>query len=280
MFLGEVQVEPLQPGETVVLINLEMDENDIKEWLRGIQHPERVVVFTLEGLEKMFDVFDQSTRLDLIEVLQQVNCKALVVDCAAPAILAVGKSENNDLGEFLVHINAIVKGAGVSETVVVHHAGLKDKDRGRGHSHQAGWYTTKLALTMANEDDIDSRRWILGTGRDVRFPKRALDHDPVTRMLTLVPVGVMASVTLSQMAVSKVDLALNDVIALLRTASGPLNQTMVVQLLKQKRSQGWRAHSDRYVHLALKEGATRGTVVEAKVGKEIQYSLPRVVLAP
>lgn len=189
LFLGEALVTGLAPGETVVLLDFEMSEAQLKLWLQeqGIVNTDRVVVKPLRGIARTFNILDAKCRSQWAADLRDVNCRFLIIDCIGPLMSALDLDESNNTqaAQFLRLIDELLVEAGVPNCWLVHHMGHDDR-RPRGASAVLGW--CDVAITLSRTGDVSTgQRSISAAGRDVSQPKRNLIYDPVTHHFTLAP---------------------------------------------------------------------------------------------
>lgn len=184
-FLGEFDVSPAR----VVLIDDEVDERQMRRWLRsqGIDNPDNVRVKALRGEVSTFDILDTDCRAWWAEQLGGAH--VLVIDCLRPILDALGLSEDKDAGQFLVALDALLKEAGISEAIVVHHMGHVG-ERSRGDSRLLDWPDVNWRIVKDKEaddpDNPDVDRYFSAYGRDVDVREALLDYTPETRSLVYV----------------------------------------------------------------------------------------------
>jgi AAA domain len=168
---------------SVALLDDELDERNLRRWLRDqrIESTEAVSVASLRGRLSSFNILDPSTRSAWAAVLRGHD--VIVLDCLRPVLDALGLSEDKEAGRFLVAFDALVREAGATESLVVHHAG-HGSERSRGDSRLLDWPDVTWTL-MRESDDPSSARFFKAFGRDVDHPETGLTFDPATRRLTL-----------------------------------------------------------------------------------------------
>ncbi|MDQ3484344.1 MAG: helicase RepA family protein, partial [Actinomycetota bacterium] len=108
----------------------------------------------------------------------------LILDCLRPILDALGLDENHEAGQFFVAFDALLKEAGISEALIVHHMGHAG-ERSRGDSRILDWPDVTWKLVRENPDDTASTRYLSAFGRDVDVPEGRLDFDPQSRRMTL-----------------------------------------------------------------------------------------------
>lgn len=186
-FLGAFLVH--RPEGLIFLFDDEMDARQLRRWLRaeGIVKVDRVVVVALRGKVGTFDLLDPDCRARWAARLREAGAAFVILDCLRPVLDALGLSEDKEAGRFLVAFDALLDEAGVSEAVVVHHAGHSG-ERARGDSRLRDWPDAEWLLireqSEAGDSQPDARRFFTAYGRDVDVPEGLLEYDPATRRLT------------------------------------------------------------------------------------------------
>jgi AAA domain len=187
-FLGAFPVAP--PDGRVAIIDDELDEAMLRRWLReqGIVNAGRVAVLPLRGKVGSFDLRDRAVRARWATKLRAVEAGVVLFDCLRPVLDALGLSEDKEAGRFLVHFDALLDEAGLSEGLVVHHMG-HNGERSRGDSRILDWPDATWTLVRERGEDgetaADARRYFAAYGRDVDVPEGLLTFDRERRRLTL-----------------------------------------------------------------------------------------------
>ncbi|WP_066360298.1 AAA family ATPase [Herbidospora mongoliensis] len=187
-FLGRHQVEPF--AGKVGILDDELDERMIRAWLReqGIENTSAAAVVSLRGRLSTFDILDPVVRSEWATALREAGITIVVLDCLAPILDALGLSEDKEAGRFLVAFDEMLKEAGVSEAVVVHHMGHSG-ERSRGASRLRDWPDVEWRLVREKSDDGETNpaapRYFSAYGRDVEIPESLLAFDPVSRRLEI-----------------------------------------------------------------------------------------------
>lgn len=227
-FLGTYAVEPTR---RVALIDLELDERTLRRWLadQGIRNRDAVTVAALRGRAAAFDILDPTTRARWAEVLRALAVETLVFDCLRPVLDALGLSEDKEAGRFLVAFDALLAEAGVSEALIVHHAG-HGSERSRGDSRLIDWPDATWKI-VRESDDPASARYFSAYGRDVDVPESRLTFDPATRRLTLAG---------GSRKDRDIDAALDDLLDLLATQPDGLSGRAIEQALPEHRQRAVR----------------------------------------
>lgn len=187
-FLEHFPVEPFV-GK-VVLLDDELDERMVRRWLRdqGIENEAGAAVVALRGRLSSFDILDPEVRSEWAADLRAAGASIVVLDCLAPILDALGLSEDKEAGRFLVAFDEMLKEAGVSEAIVVHHMGHSG-ERSRGASRLRDWPDVEWRLVREKSEDGEmdpaAPRYFSAYGRDVEVPESLLSFDPSTRRLEL-----------------------------------------------------------------------------------------------
>lgn len=183
LFLNEFRVLPAR----VVLIDTEMDERQMRRWLRShsIQNTEQVSVIPLRGACSTFNILDADVMAMWVEWL--TGYEVIVLDCLRPVLDALGLSEDKDAGRFLVAFDELLNRCGATEAVVTTHMGHSG-ERSRGDSRLMDWPDVNWRIVKDkdadNPDDPAVDRYFSAYGRDVEIPEGKLDYTPETRELS------------------------------------------------------------------------------------------------
>lgn len=175
--------------ERVILIDNELAPNMVRKWLRdqGIRKTDAVDVVSLRGKLSSFNILDPEVRAEWAEYLGPAD--VLILDCLRPVLDALGLSEANEAGRFLVAFDELAREAGVGELLLVHHMGHTN-ERSRGDSRLLDWPDALWKLVREGEEDREESgaavpaRYFSAVGRDVEQAERRLAFDPDTRHLT------------------------------------------------------------------------------------------------
>lgn len=182
-FLGHFQT---LARTKVSVIDIEMSRAQTYRWLAdvGIKNTAAVNLQILRGKAATFNILDEATRALWAEDL--AGSDVVILDCLRPILDALGLNENTDAGQFLVAFDALMDEAGVSEAVVIDHAG-HGNDRARGDSRKEDWADVLWYLEMTDRQDPASERKFRAMGRDVEVAQGVLEYDAETRRATYVP---------------------------------------------------------------------------------------------
>jgi hypothetical protein len=173
-FLGRFSVNT--PAERLVLVDNELSERTVRDWLdgQGIRNTVAVVdVITLRGNVAAFDLLDDECRTYWSNRLRDLSCDYLILDCLRPVLDALGLDEHRDAGRFLVNFDAMLTGGGVKDATLIHHMGHAG-ERARGDSRLLDWPDVNWRIIRENPEDPDSARFFHAHGRDVAVPEGEL----------------------------------------------------------------------------------------------------------
>ncbi|WP_240619060.1 AAA family ATPase [Mycobacterium intracellulare] len=185
-FLGRFTIT--QPAGALVLIDNELSEHTVQDWLdrQNIRNAEAVVdVVTLRGKLASFNLFDDDCRAVWAKRFRDLGCDYLILDCLRPILDAFGLDENRDAGRFLVQFDAMLEAAGIRDAMLVHHMGHQG-ERSRGDSRLQDWPDATWRLVREDPDDPASERFFSAYGRDVDVKEGRLTFSETTRHLTYV----------------------------------------------------------------------------------------------
>lgn len=245
-FLGKFPVHV--PARRIVLIDNELSDNTVRQWLRAlrIENTGAVAdVVTLRGNVGAFNLIDDHCRDEWVRRLCDLGCDYLILDCLRPVLDALGLDENHDAGRFLVPFDQLLQDAGVSDAALVQHMG-HGPERARGDSRLQDWPDAIWRL-VRETDEPNSPRYFSAYGRDVNVPESRLAFDPVTRHLSLAG---------GSRADAKTEAALQWVIQLLAEVGDALSANAI----EQARPTG--LHTQKSVRLALAAAVERQLVVK------------------
>lgn len=179
-FLGAL---PVHPARKVTVVDFEMPLSTSKRWLReaGVLGYTEVQYAFLTGRPGDFFVINDKTRQELAANLR--GTEVLIIDPLGPLLAAHGLDENSnsDMRRILNALAALKADAGISELIVVHHAGHGAAGRARGASVLGDWPDAMLNIMMPKEDT--QPRMLKARGRDVGGEWK-LNYNPSTRRLT------------------------------------------------------------------------------------------------
>lgn len=179
-FLGRFDTVPAR----VVLLDFEMDERTVRQWLRDqqIRNTGNASVRPLRGKASSFDILDAQIRSEWAARIRGHD--VVILDCLRPILDALGLSEDKDAGRFLVALDELLNEAGVSEALVIHHMGHTG-ERGRGDSRILDWPDANWKLVREDPENENSPRYFSAYGRGVFRAESLLGYAPDARRLTL-----------------------------------------------------------------------------------------------
>ncbi|WP_142280113.1 AAA family ATPase [Mycobacterium paraense] len=186
-FLGQFEVH--DPAKALVLIDNELSEHMVQDWLarQGIQNTDAVAdVITLRGKVSTFNLFDDTCREAWAKRFRDLGCDYLILDCLRPILDAFGMDENREAGLFLVRFDALLESAGIRDALLIHHMG-HNGERSRGDSRLLDWPDANWRLLREDPEDPASDRYFSAFGRDVAVPEGRLTFDPATQHLRYAP---------------------------------------------------------------------------------------------
>jgi AAA domain len=183
-FLDRYDVTPVTDG-TIVILDLELSENMMREWLRahGFVNQNRVVVVPMRGRAHTLNLMVPEIRAKWAAQLREWNAKIALLDCLRPVLDGLGLNEDKDAGRFLnAGFDPLLVEAGGIDGMVIHHMGHTG-ERARGDSSMLGCGDSWRLLRKS--DDPASPRYFTAYGRDIDVPESQLEYDGVTRTLTI-----------------------------------------------------------------------------------------------
>ncbi len=182
-FLGRDAVTPIRG--TAVLLDFEMSAGQLDDWLAAqrIRNDDRLLVVPMRGRATAFDILEPTVRAEWVARLREHRCEYPVIDCVRPILDAIGLDEHREAGRFLTAYDALLRDAGIGESLVVQHMGHTN-ERARGDSRLRDWPDVEWRL-VRQDDNPASARFISAYGRDVDVAEAQLAYEPLTRSLTL-----------------------------------------------------------------------------------------------
>jgi len=176
---------------SVAILDFEMSPSTARSWLEGagIRNTDRVALFSLRGKASSFRITDDAVRVRWAERLRGFD--VLVLDPVRPLMDALGLDEHREAGKILAAFDALKQEAGISEGIVVHHAGHAGT-HARGDSRFEDWPDAIWTLTREDPRDARSLRFLEAQGRDVDVQRGLLSiYDG--RRLAFAPDAVAAA---------------------------------------------------------------------------------------
>jgi len=120
-FLGYFAINT--PASHLVLIDNELDEDMLREWMRAqsIRNTTRIAeVVALRGRVSSFNFLDDHVRDQWVRRLRDLGCDYRMLDCLRPVLDACGRDESHDAGTLLLAYDELLSQAGVGDSTVVH----------------------------------------------------------------------------------------------------------------------------------------------------------------
>ena len=190
-FLGRLLVEPVVGS--IVFLNYEVSGATFASWLADIGIPKelhkRVHILNLRGRENLLAT--ERGRRWLEGMLRDAGAEVAIVDPFGRAFTGDEQNSASQVTRFLVELDGVMTAGGVSEVILVAHAGWGDGKSGvraRGSSGTEDWADSILRLSR-ERDLPGSPRFIEAEGRDVAVDTDRLEYDPQTRLLRLTGTG-------------------------------------------------------------------------------------------
>lgn len=178
---GGFDVTPLADGRRVALLDFEMTDLALQEWLRDqeIRNPDRALVQLMRG--QGWDPRDDVVRARWARVLREADVEILIIDPIAPVLhgLGIDENSNTEVGGLLTALDKLAAEAGVTEMLISHHTGHAG-ERARGAATFLGWPNAFWEMTV-DEGRDGLRRGLSARGRDVDLAAAELLMDGSTR---------------------------------------------------------------------------------------------------
>ena len=174
-FLGRYNVQPVEDGRTVVYMNVEVGAITLRHWLRrtGVAFDNRLQILNLRGQASALNLSSAAGRSHWAGVLRGLRAEVVILDPVAPVLAAHGLDENSntDVATFWSWWGEMLTEAGVTDDLVVHHAGHAG-ERSRGASRLLDEPDAIWTLTKSGGED--GKRYIEAIGRDVDLSRHEL----------------------------------------------------------------------------------------------------------
>lgn len=149
----------VKPDGRVGLLNYELDENDMLDWLAkiGIKRKGQIALLNLRG--HRFSLAHDRNQEELAKWCRDMDVEVLHLDPHRRAFAGFGSENNNDdVNRFTDTLDLIKEDAGVRDLFLYVHMGRVVRDEGEEHARGA------TAL-----DDWVDQRWIITRKQDTRF---------------------------------------------------------------------------------------------------------------
>jgi hypothetical protein len=167
-FLGRFETTPVT--RNVGYLNFEVNEDQSKAWLRRleIKNKERLFTWNLKGRGSPLST--ALSRDKFIKMLVARDIEILIIDPFSGAYRRGDTNNNDEVKEFLLQLDEVVRKAGVQEVLMAVHAGNDpSKPRGAttlGDHPDALWRIVKT--------DLGKTRLFSAEGRDVFLDEEAM----------------------------------------------------------------------------------------------------------
>lgn len=221
-FLDNAKV--MRIAGSVTVLDFEMPEEMAEDWLKkqGIKNLDRVNLCALRGSAASFNIIDPKVREWWALKLAEFATDYVILDCLRPVLDALNMDEHRDAGKFFGAFDALLKEAGVSEALVIHHMG-HGGERSRGDSRIVDWPDVEWRMCREDPNDKRSPRFITAFGRNVEVPECRLELDDETNHLTMVKGGRTDHQALR---------AVEAVVSVVGSAMEPVSQRGIIVALK------------------------------------------------
>lgn len=177
--LGAFKTNPVK--RRIGYVNMELTDNQAKKWFRRspIGATDKVTVWNLRGKPNPFRS-DASIK-QFAKECKEKDIEVIFLDPFSGIFTGGGKNsqDNEEVKEFLLKIEAFKLEAGISEVVILVHAGW-NSSRSRGASSLEDHPDTIMKI----EEDKKGQRWFSAIGRDVDVEDGLLKFDKESGVLT------------------------------------------------------------------------------------------------
>jgi RecA-family ATPase len=196
-------VAPIEPEETIVHCNFEVDERTQQYYARPFGGFKNVYIHNLRGRARQFNIINDGIRSRIAGQLVDLNCRILILDPLGPLLRTFGLDENKNSsdggGAIVEAVNALSDEAHLSETLLVHHTGHGSQWRARGSSVFGDapdvLWSYRLGRHKLEEADEDERqnidpdaRYFSATGRlESDFSEKRVYFNPQSHRLAMTP---------------------------------------------------------------------------------------------
>ena len=162
-FLGRFAVEV--PKGRIGVWNAEMESDDYQSYLgtAGVTKDDRVAIWNLRGYR--VPLTTDAGALAAVDWLRANDVSYWIIDPWARVCSwsSIDENKNAEVGPLLQRVDEIASDAGVSEVLVVHHAG-HIKGRPRGATVLPDWAD---GIWLYNRDEESDKRYLKAEGRGV-----------------------------------------------------------------------------------------------------------------
>lgn len=177
--LGAFTTNPVK--RRIGYVNMELTDNQAKKWFRRspIGSTNKVTVWNLRGKPNPFR--SDASLKKFAQECKEADIEVIFLDPFSGIFTGGGKNsqDNEEVKEFLLKIEAFKLESGISEVVILVHAGW-NTSRSRGASSLEDHPDTIMTL----EEDKKGQRWFSAIGRDVDVESGLLAFNKETGVLT------------------------------------------------------------------------------------------------
>jgi len=177
--LGAFTTNPVK--RRIGYVNMELTDNQAKKWFRRspIGSTNKVTVWNLRGKPNPFR--SDASLKKFAQECKEADIEVIFLDPFSGIFTGGGKNsqDNEEVKEFLLKIEAFKLESGISEVVILVHAGW-NTSRSRGASSLEDHPDTIMTL----EEDKKGQRWFSAIGRDVDVESGLLTFNKATGVLT------------------------------------------------------------------------------------------------
>lgn len=177
--LGAFTTNPVK--RRIGYVNMELTDNQAKKWFRRspIGSTNKVTVWNLRGKPNPFR--SDASLKKFAQECKEADIEVIFLDPFSGIFTGGGKNsqDNEEVKEFLLKIEAFKLESGISEVVILVHAGW-NTSRSRGASSLEDHPDTIMTL----EEDKKGQRWFSAIGRDVDVESGLLAFNKATGVLT------------------------------------------------------------------------------------------------
>lgn len=177
-FLGYFDCEAIAVGESLLLVDLEMNPDRVRAELRSQisfsnlprERQAALKVACLRGQAAKFDITDVEVRAYWVAFCQENNVTTLILDPLAPLLgfLNTDENDNTMINRFFQQLDEFKIEAGIKDMIVVHHCGHMADYRPRGASRFNDWPDALWGAKLTDPNDpANSSRTFHARGRDV-----------------------------------------------------------------------------------------------------------------
>ena len=182
LFLNRFETH-LEAGR-VIWFNYELTEEQAQRWAQdmGISQASRAAYVGLRGLPN--PLASDAGREWIVNFLKQNETAIWFIDTFRASFFGESINDLADVARYTSLIDEIKHEAGVSESIVTHHFGRKEHERGQEHGLGSveldAWTDMRWLLTRAKDD-----RFFAVEGRSAGLQESALMYDDHTRRLAI-----------------------------------------------------------------------------------------------